>query len=264
MDTLRKAPAGGLLITICAVGALLLLAWLAVLLAAGFDIGPFKGLTANLSPEINARILRYSFYFLLLVSVTAGLALLVDEHVLKSVPNGFAALIGPSNSSVITVITLARRVIVLPFVEQMKLFDLRPRNLHFTHEAVTNDRIKVGLSLVLNWQPYAEDMQMTITANIHQDKVLKDIAQRYLTWNINLITLDELQKDVDALALHLMQAIAYQEPPEDCGRLYGIALLDVKIISLELPKEITDLALNKKIAELRKRYGPTPAGASGG
>ena len=116
----------------------------------------------------------------------------------------------------------------------------------------------------MKWQPYADDVLMALAANIEHEKVLKDLAQRHLTSKINSITLDQLQAKVNALALHLMQAIAYQEPPEDCGRLYGIALLDVKIISLELPKEITDLALNKKIAELRKRYGPTPAGASGG
>ena len=265
----RKAPSVGTLILICSVVALLLLIWLAIIVAATFDIGPLRGFTVNLNLETKARILRYSFYFLLLVIVTVGLAWLADRYVLKTVPDGYAALISPRNNSNVPpalpiVVTLARRVIVLPFVESMTLYDLRPRNLNFVHDAVTIDRIKVNLHVVLSWQPYADDVQMVITANVQQDKVLKEMAQRLLTMRINSITLDALQENVNTLALHLIQIIKHKEPPEDCGRLYGIALLDAKIVDLGIPKELIEFGLQKKIAELRKNYGPTKPGVSAG
>ena len=256
----RSVPSAIRVLLLCGVIALIILVWLALLAAATLGIGPATILITNVNPETKARMVRYTLYFLALAGLTTFFVHLAKRHIIKTIPDGFAAVIESNNGS--KVITLARHVWIMPFFEKVKRVDLRPHDLNFAHEVVTHDLLQVTLHVNLKWQPYAEDLQMALTANIHYEAVLKELVQRQLTQDTGKRSLDDIQNNLETLAFHIMRFIAYREAPFDCAPKYGIGLLDAKIIRVEIPPEIIELNKLKKISELRKKYGPTQPGVS--
>lgn len=258
----RTAPSAGRAFFIAGIVALVFLLWVAAILAITLQIGPLAGWTQNMLPETKARVVRYSAYALVFLCCTLLFSWLAKHFLIKEVPENFAARIEVGKNR--HLVTVANRVWVMPFFEKLEFINLQPRDFNFVHEAVTHDAIPIKLHVKLTWQPYAEDLQMAINANIQQEAVLKSLVQRQVTLDVNQKLLEEVQSGLSHIAFHIMRHVAYPDPFLEGARKYGIYLQEASIVELELPKELVELGKLKKISEMRKKYGPTQPGSSVG
>ena len=152
----------------------------------------------------------------------------------------------------------------MPILESMTLFDLRPRDLNFEHKAITHDKLEITFHVTLTWQPYVEDLQMVLDANIQQERKLRTLAEHQLTHEVSKKSLAEVQSNVRVLAFHLQRFVGEPESRLEGARKYGMYLQEAKITKIDLPAEIIELNKTEKLTELRKKYGPTQPGISAG
>ena len=258
----RSAPSLWKLLFYAGIIALVFAAWLSLILGITIHIGPLAWLNLDRNPETRDRVIRYSIYAVILAALTYGISRFIERHFFKTVPENFAAVIEANNGH--RIVSVARKVWVMPFSERMIMIDLRPRDLHFTHEAVTHDKLIVKLHVILTWQPYVEDLQMVLDANIQQEVMLKNIVQYQLTQAVSKKKLEKLQSNLRELCIYVLNLANKREEQFEGVQKYGIYLQEVVITQMDLPADIVKLSEAQKIAELRKRYGPTQPGVSAG